>query len=95
MRENDITPPNACLVEKDIGVVRVCNPNHHKEWKGLKNAVKVGITNTKKAYIVTLERDENNNEVLKVHTIKRNADDIIETLEGQLARRMFMKLSFY
>ena len=56
-RENDITPKNACEIEKNIGVIRICNSNHFKEWKP-KNACKVGITATKKAYIVTLENDE-------------------------------------
>ena len=54
--ENDYRQ-GMCEIEKNIGVIRICNPNHFKEWKP-KNACKIGITATKKAYIVTLENDE-------------------------------------
>ena len=93
-RENDITPKNACEIEKNIGVIRICNPNHFKEWKP-KNACKVGITTTKKAYIVTLENDEEGKEILKVHTIRRNENDVMEILEGNTAKLFFSKLMFY
>lgn len=88
-----------CSIEKDLKLVGVLNSNHWKKdgWKGTRNACKIGLTNNKiaRAYIVTLDRDEEGKEVLKVHTIKRNEDDVIETLEGRLAERMFKKLSFY
>ena len=94
--ENDYRQ-GMCEIEKDLKVVGVCNPNHWKYdgWKGLKNACRVGITATKKAYIVTLENDEEGKEILKVHTIRRNENDVMETLEGNTAKLMFRKLNFY
>ena len=95
-RENDITPKNACEIEKNIGVIRVCNSSHWKKdgWKGTKNACKIGIVN-KKAYIVTLENNEERKEILKTHTFIKAKGDIIETLEGNAAKLFFSKLMFY
>ena len=87
--ENDYRQ-GMCEIEKNIGVIRICNPNHFKERKP-KNACKIGITNTKKAYIVTLENDEEGKEILKVHTYRRKEEDVIETLEGNTAKLMFSK----
>ena len=96
--ENDYRQ-GMCEIEKDLKVVSLCNSSHWKYdgWKGLRNACKIGFSNNKiaKAYVVTLERNDEGEEILKVHTIKRNKDDIIETLEGNLARKIFSQLMFY
>lgn len=86
-----------CEIEKDLKVVSLCNSSHWKYdgWKGTKNAIRVGITATKKAYIVTLEHDEEGKEILKVHTYRKKEEDVIETLEGNLARKFFSQLMFY
>ena len=94
--ENDYRQ-GMCEIEKDLKVVGVCNSNHWKRdgWKGTKNAIRVGITATKKAYIVTLENDEEGKEILKVHTYRRKEEDVIEILEGNTAKLMFRKLNFF
>ena len=93
--ENDYRQ-GMCEIEKDLKVVSLCNSSHWKYdgWKGIKNACKIGIVN-KKAYIVTLERDEEGKEILKVHTYRKREEDVIETLEGNTARLFFSKLMFY
>ena len=94
--ENDYRQ-GMCEIEKNLKVVGVCNADHWKYdgWKGTKNAIRVGITATKKAYIVTLENDEEGKEILKVHTYRRKEEDVIETLEGNTVKLMFRKLNFF
>ena len=94
--ENDYRQ-GMCEIEKDLRVVGVCNSDHWVKdgWRGTKNAIRVGITATKKAYIVTLENDEEGREILKVHTYRRREEDVIETLEGQSAKILFRKLNFF
>ena len=72
----------------------VYNRHRYTEGISLKNACKIGTTFTKKSYVVHLSMVDGK-EVMVVHTFIQKEDDVIERLEGDVARKMFMKLSFY
>ena len=58
-----------------------------------KNVCKIGICN-KKNYVATLSMIDGK-EVLTVHTLIEKEGDVIETLEGEGARRFFIRLMFF
>ena len=78
----------------------IINPNRYKDVKP-KNACKVGVIG-KKMYVVCLSIERvtttegvNETETMVVHNLKTFANEEIERVEGDLAKRIFNKMLFY
>lgn len=78
----------------------IINPNRYKDVMP-KNACKVGVIG-KKMYVVCLSIERvtttegvNETETMVVHNLRTFANEEIERVEGDLARRIFNKMLFY
>ena len=59
-----------------------------------KNALALGFKG-KHSYIVTLEKDEEGKNVMKIHTYVNDSNDIIEYVDDEFVNDFFKSLIFY